>query len=370
MLNLIIDGDYLLYSSFFSLAKDDNFYNSPDPQPLTEYALQKLNWFTRTIECPINNCIFVFDGSSSWRKQYKMEHRHFIYKEGRNEKQRVSLDHFKGYKKAFMSFVKKNGFITFYSDKLEGDDWLYIVPNSPRVKEQYNLIFSGDSDLYQLLRNRTKDAAPVVQYSATEHYVISDVESVDNDSDKDFFNMEVETPEDRFYNKCLSQSNLVINPYEKMLAKILAGDSGDKIPSVSYKSTKGGPVAFGVTSAEKFVEALSEDTEINEKYMQDLYESDSARLEMAKNITLKQKVPVSNATNISVNIKENFDMIGLTHYTLPKDYTVGGFKVVDKKVNDMEMKMIHRSLYDNRGFLDLESMANKNGFSVNVRYSI
>lgn len=185
--------------------------------------------------------IFIQDGKS-WRKSVKIKGE-YSYKRNR-EGSHDKID-WKGYNKGLDLFFEQNpNYERIRMNGLEADDLIYLINDKTLLEmNTINIIYSTDSDLRQLLGERTFIYNP--HYTNTRLIIkdgvnLSKFASVKDNMDEsvdytDIFNLDSDSfkKDEDFHEKVTKYLDVErIKPMEMIYEKLFTGDKKDNVPSV------------------------------------------------------------------------------------------------------------------------------------------
>jgi len=243
-MNLILDGNYLLYRNVFSLTRDKLLYG------LLQDSLEKSveSYFK---QFSFDNVYLVSDSLSNWRKKIYPE-----YKKTRKKDDNIDWEFvmtvYQEFKENLPNRVK-----LFEQPLVEGDDWISYLTKKSNREGKSVLIVSNDRDILQLLTTSEKHINIMVNDNSRQDYIFLPVEY------KTWlakFNESIELPS-LFYDEVnkdldiynyikfiISKRQVKDTKIDKVLfEKIIGGDRGDNIKSVYIKNDRG----IGEKTAEK-----------------------------------------------------------------------------------------------------------------------
>lgn len=321
VLNLIMDGNYLLSKLVFTLHKNNLLYGALF-QSLNNTVTNYRKWY------PFSNIYLVSDSKEkSWRKNlnsnYKVHRKKdsdidwtFVYK---------TYDEFK-------QSIK--GVKILESPSIEGDDWISFLINESNNNGQSNVVISNDYDIKQLLQFNLDSLW--INFMTNEMYnqeklflpknyqlFIDKVSKLPNDDifnlndNKDFLSLF-----DRFHNKY--QLNEV-DSIQSYIIKIISGDVSDNIPSVFQVTKNGKTRGIGAKGALSIYEDYNKEFGEVSLLDPDLYEN------IADLICERKKISKTNIDNIINNIVDNTKLVDLRIENLPTE-------IVDK------MKVVYNNI--------------------------
>jgi len=327
LVDLIIDGNYILSKLVFTLHKNNLLFGALH-KSLENTISNYRKWY------PFANIYLVSDSKEkSWRKQYTS-----AYKATR--KKDTDIDWNFVYE-TYGDFKKgiNNGFKVLEAPHVEGDDWISFLVERANKEARSTIIVSNDYDIKQIVNygldplyinimsnemfNKEKLFLP-------QNYQIflNKVSKLPNDNIFELNdNSEFLALMDRFINKYELNE---INPIESLMIKIISGDQSDNISSV-WNVTKNGKTrgigskgAKGIYDSyiEEFGEINLSDPDLNEN--------------IADLICEKKKLSKSKIEEIVENIKGNFKLIDLRLHNLPEEILEkmeSGYETLDKLSN-------------------------------------
>lgn len=237
-LNLIIDGNYMLYRNIFSLHRIKTLYGDLDR------ALE-VSVNNHIKKYPFENIYFVSDSKSiSWRKKLYSQ-----YKEQRKKDESIDWEFCYNTYEVFKESLKTNTRVKILqADGFEGDDFIHFLTKKSNEKGESNLILASDGDIIQLLDYRLspswiniqmKDDAYRPKLYVPEGYKLFLKElrgtkpDLFNMNDNDFFL----TYYSELTQKCLVEE---VSGEFNLFIKIIMGDSGDNIKAVLHTEQKDG----------------------------------------------------------------------------------------------------------------------------------
>lgn len=233
MLNLVLDGNYLLYKNTFILKKLRTL-----KQDLDELLM---NDFKKIIKSyPFDNIYFVCDSNkNNWRRQLYPE-----YKAQREHDDSIDWQFvFATYAK-FKNKIKKFKNVKFFEmDGLEGDDFIGYIVQESNKKGYSNVILSSDADNHQLLKHDLNGEWINFQWN----YKFSDerlylpnnyqlvIEKMINSVNDNIFELDNSSEFSEWIETLISKTNVKsINSEESLFCKIVSGDKGDNVPSIIH----------------------------------------------------------------------------------------------------------------------------------------
>ncbi len=243
--DLIIDTNYILYRSVYSLVNTNTLYG--DLERSLEVTFN--NYLSKY---PFHKIYMVSDSKSSWRKRIYAN-----YKADRKEKREKQEDVdwefvFNTYNK-FKTNLNNKRIQPIEADNIEGDDWIRFLVNRSNANGYSTVYVASDKDLNQLLEFRLSHSWINIQWYDNykngkiylpKGYKIFTKELSEYNTD-DIFSLN-ENADFLSLLKDLQEKNAVeeIDKEQSLFVKIISGDSGDNIESVLKTPTKTNPEKF------------------------------------------------------------------------------------------------------------------------------
>jgi len=307
LLNLIIDGNYILSRLVFTLHKNNLLYGA------LETSLENTISNYRKLY-PFCNIYFVSDSRQrSWRKDINKD-----YKAKR--KKDSDIDWTFVYD-TYNRFKENVNVKVLESANIEGDDWISFIVKQTNSENQSNFIISNDYDIKQLLHFNIENN--YINIMTNEMYKNGKVflpknwkiflDKVRKQYNDDIFNLNDNT-------EFLSFMDILINKYsieeidsiKSLIIKIISGDTSDNIRSIWSKKDKSGRWrGIGEKGAES----------IYQNYLQEFGEPNLKDPDLHENIAdlivEKKKLSRNSMSLIIDRIKQNVIMVDLTLENLP-----------------------------------------------------
>ena len=309
LVDLIIDGNYILSKLVFTLHKNNLLYGA-----LHKSLENTLNNYRKWY--PFSNIYLVSDSKEkSWRKQLTQAYKATRKKDSDIDWQFVYT--------AYGEFKQSvPGCKVLEAPHVEGDDWISFLVNQANDKGRSTIIVSNDYDIKQIVNfnldplcinimsnemyNREKLFMP-------KNYQIfmNRVSKLPND---DIFNLNDNSEFIMMMNRFLNKYEInEIDPIESLIIKIISGDQSDNISSVWQQTKNGKTRGIGAKGAKGIYDMyVSEFGELN---LQDPDLLDN----IADLICEKKKLSKSKMPDIIENIKDNFRLIDLRLHNLPPE---------------------------------------------------
>ena len=235
-MNLVLDGNYVLYRSVFILQKLKTLYGDLETLLLSDY-----NKISNAY--PFHLIYFVSDSKRSWRKDIYPE-----YKGKRKKDLDIDWEFvFDTFDKFKESIKHRHNCLLYQIDPFEGDDLIAHIVCETNKEGGSNLILSNDGDIHQLLKFSTTDNYINMMYNhkfqdeklfVPQNYSIF-LKHIEDTTEGDIFDLnDANIDFMNYFDKITSKAKIVsVNPEESYFRKLVAGDDGDNILSV-VKFTK------------------------------------------------------------------------------------------------------------------------------------
>jgi 5'-3' exonuclease len=237
--NLIIDGNYILYRNIFSLHKTKTLFGDL----LTSLEVSIHNQIKKF---PFEKIYLVSDTrSASWRKSI-----YNAYKEQRRRDEDIDWEFCFNTFDQFKQELKENNkrVVVLQEDGLEGDDFIHFITKRANKKGESNIIISSDGDISQLLDYRLnpswinlqlKDDTYRPKLYVPQGYKLF-LRELKN-AEKDLFNLNDNDAFISYYNSLVDRTHIEeVDGEHKLFVKIVSGDTGDNIKSVLITENKSG----------------------------------------------------------------------------------------------------------------------------------
>lgn len=303
MINLIIDGNYLLLKNTFVLAKHNSLYG------MLHKSLEKTLSSYRSLYS-FDNIFFVSDSKSSWRKNIYPD-----YKASRKKDDSIDWEFVYTAYNEFKNDLPKNVKV-LESNSIEGDDWTHYLVDKYNKEGYSNLIISNDYDIKQLVEcssspfyinimsneifNREKVFIPhnysIYMNFLKENFSTDIFELNDNNTLYNFL--------DSFI---LKRDIHLTDKDEALFLKVISGDASDNIKSPYQAIQSNGKIrGIGDSGAKKLYELYIK--EFGEVNFSDTDFSDN----ISDLILETKKLPNDNLKIISDRVKSNLNLIRLS----------------------------------------------------------
>jgi 5'-3' exonuclease len=310
---LIVDGNYLLSKTTFSLNKNNYLY--------------------LYLEASLNKSI---DGYMSWHNFDRI----FIVSDSREKSWRLRLDKkYKGTRKkddkinwdfvhetylTFKDSIKaKRKVRVLEAPTVEGDDWIAFLVHKLNAKNISTVTITNDYDIKQLLKfSFTPNYINIISnemhtrqllFMPLNYNIFLD-QITQSYNPKDIFNQNNDMEFVNLVSKLIAKSDVIeVKPIELLMMKIIQGDRGDNVPSAHVVHKDGKTRGIGEKGAiailETYLEDFGDPQVIDDKLINDL----------ADIILSKKKLNVYEFDNIVGNINKNIKLVDLSMETLPTD---------------------------------------------------
>jgi 5'-3' exonuclease len=312
LLDIIIDGNYILSKLAFTLHKNNLLFGALH-QALDNTIKNYRKWY------PFSNIYLVSDSKEkSWRKQIISE-----YKSTRKKDSDIDwafvYDTYAEFKEEMKKSIK-----VLEAPHIEGDDWLSFLVEKSNREDRSTIIVSNDYDIKQLVKFNldplyinimTNEMYNKQKLFLPKNYqlFLNKVNSLPNN---DIFNLNDNTEFISFIGNFIDKYEVnEIDSVESLIIKIISGDVSDNIDSV-WSQVKGGKKrGIGAKGAKTIYDTYI--TEFGELSLEDpdLYEN------IADLICEKKKLSKTKIESIVKRIKGNFQLIDLRIENLPQDIT-------------------------------------------------
>lgn len=307
LVDLIIDGNYILSKLVFTLHKNNLLFGALH-KALENNISNYRKWY------PFANIYLVSDSKEkSWRKQYTS-----AYKATR--KKDTDIDWNFVYE-TYGDFKKTiTGCKVLEAPNVEGDDWISFLVEKANGEGRSTIIISNDYDIKQKVSygldplyinimsnemyNREKLFLP-----NNYQIFLNKVSNLPNDN---IFELNDNSEFLEMMNRFIEKYEVnEINPIESLMIKIISGDQSDNISSVWSVTKNGKKRGIGAKGAKGIYDSYIEEFgEIN-LLDPDLHEN------IADLICEKKKLSKSKIEEIVENIEGNFKLIDLRLHNLP-----------------------------------------------------
>lgn len=311
ILNLIIDGNYLLHRHVHTLHKNNMLFGGLEKS--LEFSITNYRkWY------PFTKIYFVSDSKKkSWRTKL-----HKTYKAGRKKSSDIDWDFVYSTYNDFKIGLDSKKIKLFELDHIEGDDWVSFIVSETNKKKQSNLIVSNDYDIKQILNFNLNDLT--INFMTNEvmfkqkyflpknyHLFLDKIKNTTSDS---IFDMSDDNEFLTFMKEIQEKYQVVeIDSLHALLMKVISGDTSDNIQSVYVSSKNDKKRGVGEKTAEQIIE----------KYKIEFGEPSLSDPDLFDNISdlicEKRKLNRNLLNVISENLKRNMNLINLNTDKLPME---------------------------------------------------
>lgn len=393
--NLIIDGAYFVYSRLFVLPRQKmptafDESSSVDTRFMsTEYEMaifmRKLAMDfaseLRKVKNITGRIVFTQD-SKSWRKDLFPDAE---YKANREQDSKIHWANVHKVVEEFTEFLKERGVIIHRVQGAEGDDLIYAWTSALNSEGQNCIIWSGDTDLMQLVNyNRSTDAytiwydntrSKLAVYPGFQKYLeIKD--GTKQEEYDDIFNIDnvliISNQIKQEIKTFITTNNIEVNEIfcdEYIFSKILAGDRGDNIKSVYSveKIGKTGKPRTSKISEEKSKSIVSTFKKRHGRFSSMYLFDEFYKKEILKMIAAEMKL--TSADELLPNLELNTNLILLHSSTIPEALQTIMFNHIDEFLveNKLDIKNLlsKESILQGTGYInDSNKQISKPGTSL------
>jgi 5'-3' exonuclease len=310
LVDLIIDGNYILSKLVFTLHKNNLLFGALH-KSLENTISNYRKWY------PFANVYLVSDSKEkSWRKQLAGS-----YKATRKKDSDIDWNFvynaYGEFKDSMKGFVK-----VLESPHVEGDDWLSFLATKANNEGRSTIIVSNDYDIKQIVNYgldplfiniMTNEMYNKEKLFLPKNYQIF-LNKVSKLPSDDIFNLNDNADFllllDRFIKKYEINE---IDPVESLMIKIISGDTSDNIGSVWSVTKNGKKRGIGKSGAESILKI----------YIEEFGEVNLGDPDLCENIAdlicEKKKLSKTQIESIVENIKANMRLIDLRLHNLPDE---------------------------------------------------
>jgi 5'-3' exonuclease len=309
LVDLIIDGNFMLSKLVFNLHKNNLLYGALH-KALENTVNNYKKWY------PFSNVYLVSDSKEkSWRKKYANS-----YKATRKKDNDIDWNFVYTAYGEFKDSI--SGCKILEAPNVEGDDFISYLTEIANGEGRSVLIVSNDYDIKQLvgyglnplyINIMTNEMYSKEKLFLPKNYQIflNKVSKLPND---DIFNLNDNTEFLALMNKFITKYELVeINPVESLIIKVISGDQSDNILSVWTITKNGRTRGIGAKGAKGIYDSYIQEFGEIKLDDSDLYENIADLICEKKKLSKSQIVPIVN------NIKSNVRLIDLRLNNLPNE---------------------------------------------------
>lgn len=360
--SLILDGNYYIMSRLFVLPRPKQITGLPtikfmDSEKDCAVFMRKLAIDfaseVRKLKNITKRIVFVLD-SRSWRKDLFPAAE---YKGNREQDETINWDNISNIMKEFSALLAKQGVIVERISGAEGDDLVFAWTTYLNSKSESCIIWSGDTDLMQLVNYNKATNAFTLWYDNTRGQLgvypgfAKWIESREGGSGE---NIDIFNEVTHFYildqikeelAKFITKNGLKVNVIycdEYIFQKILTGDRGDNItsvvtiPSKSGKTIKDGTVRMNRVNDTKARSVLDAFKKRHSRFSSIYLFEKEYKEEICQLVSKEMKITGKNA-DIMSKLELNTNLILLHVSTIPDVIQKSMF---DKIKEDYELDML------------------------------
>jgi len=309
LVNLLIDGNYLLNKCVFTLHKNNLLFGE------LENALHKSlksyrRWF------PFTKIYLVSDSKEkSWRKKLSVD-----YKATRKKNTDIDWSFVHETYKRFKDSL--SGVQVLEYPSIEGDDWICYVIQKSNSMNYSNIIVSNDHDIKQLISysldplwinimsneiiNKQKVFLP-------QNFQLFLDRMAKRENDQSIFDIDNSDDFKKLIHQFLDKyQTSVADPIESLIMKVISGDTSDNITSVWQVESKGRKRGIGPRGAKDVIIRYETNFGPIDLKDPDLFDN------LSDIICEKKKLSKTSIPMISENIRKNWSLIHLDLGSLPR----------------------------------------------------
>lgn len=310
---LIVDGNYLLSKTTFSLDKNNYLYLYLEAS-LNKSIANFMSWHT------FDRVYIVSDSKEkSWRLRLDPKYKGTRKKDSKINWEFVNETYDK-FKQDIKSKVKVR---VVEAPKVEGDDWIAYLIHKFNKNNVSTITITNDYDIKQLMTyslnpkyiNIISNEMHTRQLLfLPENYNIFFDAIRQGYNKKDIFTPNNDMEFVKVVDKLIAKSDVVeIKPVESLMLKLIHGDKGDNIPSAHVVWKNGKPRGIGDKGAKTILE-----TYINEFGSPDIIDDEVIK-NLSDIILEKKKLNVYEFDNVVNNLNRNRKLADLSMDAIPQD---------------------------------------------------
>lgn len=383
MVNVVIDLNLLFHKWAHYLAYKHNgfLYKKQDKVVLIQNVMYSLYNDINKYKGYANRIILCMDSNKkSWRNQVDIGDKQ-DYK-GTRKKREIKFDRDTLHQciNEFSEIMSNKGLIMLSYDHAEGDDLIAVSVGLLFSNGESSIIVTSDSDIRMLIR--TEDKKFVYVYDSDKekklHYInerldsstglSSTIQEVNSDLD-DFggiFSLDkdeiIEKPTFENLLSRIYQDHVEMNPHEIIFSKMLAGDTGDNVPSCLYYrklKVNGEPhkneVSFTEPKAlivydklKKFLGQKGRDIDTY-SFFKSVYDKKDWRDVISKMVIKEAGIHQDDklVDQISENIRRNLKLTFLNTAVYDDNFKNGIITYVKQEIFDPNKLQVHRDVIAN-----------------------
>ena len=310
LIDLIIDGNFILSKLVFTLHKNNLLYGALH-KSLENTISNYRKWY------PFSNIYLVSDSKEkSWRKKLTTS-----YKATRKKDSDIDWNFVYTAYGEFKDSNRDTLKILEYPT-VEGDDFISYLVFKANSDQRSTIIVSNDYDIKQIVRYSTDplyiNMMTNEMYNKEKLFIPKNYQifmnSVSKLPNNDIFALNDNKEFIELMNKFITKYELIeINPIESLIIKIISGDQSDNISSVWSITKNGKTRGIGNKGAQNIYDLYIEEFGEIKLDDKDLYENIADLICEKKKLSKTQIVPIVD------NIKFNFRLIDLRIENLPSE---------------------------------------------------
>ena len=312
MLNLLIDGNYILSKLVYTLHKNNLLYGA-----LHTSLENTISNYKKIF--PFKRIYLVSDSKEkSWRKD--------VYKEYKAKRKKDSDIDWQFVYDTYSEFKKNTNVKVVECPNVEGDDWISFLIDITNKKGESNLVISNDHDIKQLIRYDINNGFINFMTNEMQNHgkaflpknwklYIDSVKKLPND---DIFNLNDNSDFLNLFKTIEIKYEIEeVNPTNSFMIKVISGDISDNIKSVFQSRDKSGNIrGIGIKGAQSIIIKYSEEFGEPDLNDPDIYEN------FADIIVEKKKISRNKMPSIIDSIKNNVHIIDLRLSNIPEEIIV------------------------------------------------
>lgn len=357
MVNLIIDGNWMLMNRVFAKKKElesGNLGREQKKHILKEALSAGVSWYLRNPM--IYSGLYIVSDHGSWRKEL-IEDGKNVYKANRKRDSSIDWDLVWETFNEFLSGCREKGIGCPNAPMIEGDDWVCGLVRKINESGDCCVILSSDQDLTQLVREGRAWTVWINDRGELRLHIrlLIDTDSVSGDGPKTTISFWEQNSLFEYRDVALetlknsARKISYINPEEVVIKKVLAGDKSDNIIPVLEKEHNGRISHFTEKETSDLMNSLGlwKINELTER-LDEIYEY-IKRKKRWSDVKLK-------LDDLRSRINYNINLVLLDDKLIPevykKQFSIIINNTTDKTHNDMNSQThIINSITEDRMFL-------------------
>jgi 5'-3' exonuclease len=311
LVDLIIDGNYLLSKLVFTLHKNNLLFGALH-KSLETSVLNYRKWY------PFANVYLVSDSKEkSWRKKLNQN-----YKANRKKDSDIDWEFVFSAYNEFKESMKWRGIKIMEAPHIEGDDWISFLVEKANKESRCSIIVSNDYDIKQLV-GYSIDPLTINIMSNEMHnkqklflpknyqLFMNSINKLDNN---DIFNLNDNQDFINLLNTFMDKYEInEVDPMEVLIIKLISGDTSDNISS-AWSIVKNGKKR-GI--ADKGAKSIFDEYLVN--FGEPNLNDPDLTENIADLICEKKKLSKSSMNGIKTNIESNMKLILLNTEYMPEE---------------------------------------------------